>query len=197
MRKLCVSQEKRRCDLLEEKRKSNGKTPQQFLQEMPGQFVSETIASLQDLTRLPKPTTNGEIKERIDTYFNFCQERGMIPEIEGLAAALRTSRKTLYMWSRGSGCDSERMEIIENAKNLIHSFLMQASLRGKVPIPTGIFLMKNWLGYRDTVSIENSYPEKVEERKIMSMDELPRLTLDEDSEWSEKTEEPEKMNCDE
>ena len=144
------------------KKKSHGRTPQSFLQAMPGEFVSATISSLRDLTELPKPQTNEEIKARIDLYFDFCRDRQMIPEIEGLAASLKISRKSLYFWSQGRGCDSERQEIIENAKNLIHSFLMQASLRGKVPIPTGIFLMKNWLGYKDTISTEMYYANEPE-----------------------------------
>lgn len=57
---------------------------------------------------------------------------------------------------------------------LIAAYIEQALLSGKVSPPSGIFLMKNWLSYKDTVSIEESIPNK-EEKHVLTAAELPRL----------------------
>lgn len=57
-------------------------------------------------------------------------------------------------------------ELIQSAK----AFIEQAMLGGKISPPSGIFLMKNWLSYKDAISIEESMPRK-DERQIISADE--------------------------
>ena len=47
-------------------------------------------------------------------------------------------------------------------------------LRGKISPPSGIFLMKNWLSYKDAISIEESIPNK-ETKRILTAAELPKL----------------------
>lgn len=117
--------------------------------------ISEITENLIDLRNQPRPRTNAEIKQRIDWYFEFCRQRGMRPGIESLALALGISRATLYNWSQGSGCDSERQEIIQNAKMMLAAMLENLSMSGKLNPATSIFLYKNWLGYRDNISFEN------------------------------------------
>ena len=60
------------------------------------------------------------------------------------------------------------------AKSFIDSFLEQVTLSGQVSPPVGIFLLKNWCSYKDTVSIEESIPNK-EEKHVLTAAELPRL----------------------
>lgn len=47
-------------------------------------------------------------------------------------------------------------------------------LGGKISPPSGIFLAKNWLGYKDTISIEESIPEQTTERALTAA-ELPTV----------------------
>ena len=54
-------------------------------------------------------------------------------------------------------------------------------LQGKISPPSGIFLAKNWLGYKDQISIEESIPHDNEKKTIF---ELPVLR--------KRTEEPER-----
>ena len=42
------------------------------------------------------------------------------------------------------------------AKSFIDSFLEQATLSGQVSPPVGIFLLKNWCSYKDTISLEDA-----------------------------------------
>ena len=65
-------------------------------------------------------------------------------------------------------------ELIQSAKAFIGAFIEQAMLGGKISPPSGIFLMKNWLSYKDAISIEESIPNK-ETKRILTAAELPQL----------------------
>ena len=59
-------------------------------------------------------------------------------------------------------------------KSVYRSIIEQAMLGGKISPPSGIFLMKNWLSYKDAISIEESIPNK-ETKRVLSAAELPKL----------------------
>ena len=130
--------------------------PQGALDEMEPTTVQEIVTSLKELHDMGKPGTDAEIKKRIDDYFLFCQRSSIRPGIESLCMALHISRTTLFNWNAGINCSSYRHEIISTAKGFIAAFLEQAMARGKISPPSGIFLMKNWLNYKDTISFENA-----------------------------------------
>ena len=128
--------------------------PSQQLSDLSNEFVRETVQSLSELNELGKPETDQEVQERIDQYFQFCAQSGVRPGIESLCLSLHISRTTLFNWIRGYGCSPERKQIAERAKSFIGAFLEQSVLRGKISPPAGIFVMKNWLGYKYTISLE-------------------------------------------
>ena len=130
--------------------------PGQQLSVLPDDFVQETVKSLKELNEMGKPETDAEVQGRVDQYFQFCEDSGCRPGIESLCLALHISRTTLFNWVHGLGCSQERQDIAERAKSFIGAFLEQSVLRGKISPPSGIFIMKNWLGYRDTISFEDS-----------------------------------------
>lgn len=135
---------------------SKNNFPQAGLDNLEPEFVADVVQSLRELNEMGKPETDEEVKDRIDKYFEFCQRTGNRPGIESLCLALHISRTTLFKWNIGSNCSSYRQEIISNAKGFIAAFLEQAMTRGKISPPSGIFLMKNWLNYKDTISFENA-----------------------------------------
>ncbi|WP_287649978.1 hypothetical protein [Blautia sp.] len=136
---------------------SNSKSnlPSSQVNDLEPDLVAETVKSLLELNHLGKPETDTEVKNRVNQYFQFCQDTGTRPGIETLCLSLHISRTTLFNWSSGIGCSAERQEIIEKAKTFIAAFLEQIVLRGRISPPSGIFLMKAWLGYRDTISFED------------------------------------------
>lgn len=138
--------------------------PSQQLSDLPDDFVQETVQSLKQLNDMGKPETDTEVQERIDQYFQFCEDSGCRPGIESLCLSLHVSRTTLFNWVHGVGCSQERQQIAERAKSFIGAFLEQSVLRGKISPPSGIFIMKNWLGYRDTISFEDAAKNSVESR---------------------------------
>lgn len=133
-----------------------GKSPQGQLAELNPAKVKAIIHSLRELYDMGKPETNSELKERIDMFFQFCEDSNVRPGIQVLCTALHVSRTTLFRWSNGEDCDRERQEIIGMAKSFIDSFLEQVTLSGQVSPPVGIFLLKNWCSYRDTISLEDA-----------------------------------------
>lgn len=128
--------------------------PQSALEELPESFVNETVGSLRELSDLGKPETDEELKTRIDEYFAFCERTGCRPGIESLCIALHITRTTLFRWNAGISCSRRRQEIISTAKQFIAGFLEQCMMRGKLNPASAIFLAKNWLSYKDTVSFE-------------------------------------------
>ena len=133
--------------------------------------VQTLVTSILELNRMGRCRTNQELRDRIDQYFAFCQTHKMRPGIESLCTSLHITRTTLFQWKNGRDCDRERTEIIQQAINVIHTFLEQAGLQGKLNPATFIFLAKNWLGYKDTVSVEENTP-KMEERKGIDMKQM-------------------------
>lgn len=160
---------------------SKSNYPSEQVNDLDPDFVAETVKSLRELNDLGKPETDEEVRTRIDQYFEFCQDTGNRPGIESLCLALHISRTTLFNWASGTGCSTERQEIIEKAKNFIASFLEQIVLRGRISPPSGIFLMKAWLGYKDTVSIEEvlkEQPAQVSRASVAEIMERHKVALE-------------------
>lgn len=163
--------------------------PQGALDEMEPSTVQELVTSLKQLHDKGKPQTDNEIRKRIDEYFTFCQQSSIRPGIESLCMALHISRTTLFNWNNGTNCSGECQELIQSAKSFIGAYIEQAMLGGKISPPSGIFLMKNWLSYKDAISIEESIPNTTEKRAL-SAAELPKLgdwqqDKEQEIEWQE------------
>ncbi len=133
-----------------------GKPPQAVLDDMQPDKVQQITLSLIELGNLGKCRTDTEVDQRIEQYFDLCSQKKIRPGVESLSYALSISRKTFYAWSKGIGCSEYRQEQILKAKGLISAFVEQAFLSGQINPVSGIFLLKNWSGYRDTVSIEDA-----------------------------------------
>ncbi len=149
-----------------------GKGAQGQLTEMNPEKVRAIIHNLKELYDMGRPQDNEELRERIDAFFEFCEQSSVRPGVQALCTALHVSRTTLFRWSNGEDCDRERQEIISMAKSFIDSFLEQVTLSGQISPPVGIFLLKNWCSYKDTVSIEENTPKTDVRQHLMSREEL-------------------------
>lgn len=158
---------------------ARGVAPQTELDNIEPTKTHLIMESLLDLNNLGKPRTCDELKDRISQYFAYCERSSLRPGVESLAYAVGVSRITIYQWGLGNNCSPEWQEIILSAKGLIAAYLEQAALSGQINPATAIFLMKGWLGYSDTVSLEQKAEEEHERNKgksvIKSADLLPKL----------------------
>lgn len=130
--------------------------PQGQLDDMEPSAVQGLVTSLRELYERGKPETDEEVRQRIDEYFEFCERSSIRPGIESACMALHVGRTTFYNWSKGVGCSEKRQEYVEAAKGFISAYIEQALLSGKISPPSGNFLCKNWLGYKDSVSVEEA-----------------------------------------
>lgn len=135
------------------------------------QFVTTTVHSLRELAAAGKPTTVSELKERIDAYFTFCADRKMRPGIEALSLALGVSRVSFWNWTQGKHCSAEWQECCTQAWQTVAAFLEAASTAGRLTPPVAIFLMKNWLGYRDVADFKIVSNDD----RALTAEELPRF----------------------
>lgn len=135
------------------------------------------VDNLMQLNSLGKCKNNEEVRDRIQLFFDFCRDKAFRPGVESLATALCIHRNTLFQWSKGKNCDPERTEIINNALQIIHAFLEQSGLSGKLSPPSYIFLCKAWLGYRETSPVSDFKQEKDIDTVIPVDDLAKRLGL--------------------
>ena len=142
--------------------------PQAGLEKIDPKTVQAITMSLVDLYNKGKPKTDNEVRQRVNEYFEYCQASSLRPGVETLRTALHVSRSTLYEWSQGRNC----------SKSIIDSFLEQAMLSGKVNPATGIFYCKNWLGYHDSISLEESLP-RTSTQEALRAEDLPKLGAEE------------------
>lgn len=148
--------------------------PQAALDDIEPGAVQELVTSLKELHDKGRPQTDAEVEERINEYFEFCSRSSVRPGIESLCLSLHISRTTLFRWANGEDCSEYRQELIQTAKGFVNAYIEQAMLSGKISPPSGIFLMKNWLNYKDAISIEENTPlEKV--KGALTAAELPKL----------------------
>ena len=148
--------------------------PQAGLDNLEPAVVQQIVTSLKDLHDMGRPKTDKEVEQRIDDFFSFCECSGIRPGIESLCMSLHISRTTLFRWANGIDCSDYRQEVVQSAKSFIAAFIEQCMLGGKISPPSGIFLMKNWLNYKDTVSFEEAEPME-EKKKVITADDLPWL----------------------
>ena len=153
---------------------SKNRYPQAALDDVDPEVTQEIVTSLVDLHNMDKPKTDADVRHRIDEYFVLCENSSMRPGIETLCFALHISRTTLFNWCRGVGCSDDRRDAARSVKGFLSAYIEQVMLRGKISPPSGIFLMKNWLGYKDALSLEEAMPH-VETRRALTSAELPRL----------------------
>ena len=146
---------------------TKGYAPAQ-LDSIKPQKSQEITQSIMELNRLGKPKNNADLEKRIDDYIAFCGKSSLRPGIETLCCALDISRTTFFRWTHGEDCDKERQDIIIKARQKIHAFLEQAVMTGAINPVSGIFLMKNWMGYKDTYSLEELNSPSGEHKKTVA-----------------------------
>lgn len=102
-----------------------------------------------------------QVKNRVDSYFEFCNTNDIPPSPAGMARWLKTTARRLEKWRDGEYRKVTHQPIIEEAYNKIHEDLTNRLQNGSINPASGIFLLKNWFGYKDQQDI------KVEQKNPM------------------------------
>ena len=138
--------------------------PNAELKKLNGEdYTGLTVDNLMQLADLGPVRTDEELRQRIDTYFQFCADRNFRPGIETLCLSIGVSRQGFWNWCNNINTQTkspEWVELCQRARQLIISFLEVASINGRINPATSIFLLKNWANYSDTTKYEITEPEK-------------------------------------
>lgn len=94
-----------------------------------------------------------QVEERIGMYFKYCVENDRRPQVVGLCNWLGVSRQALNEWKNGEVRASTHGDIIKRAYGVLEEMWTDFMVYGKVNPPTGIFLAKNWYGYKDVADV--------------------------------------------
>lgn len=111
-----------------------------------------------ELMQLGKPDmTNTEaIRNHVITYFSICERNDMKPSVEGMSLAFGVDRKTISRWVNGvdsSQIPPDGRAYIKAAYTTLTAMMADYMQNGKINPVSGIFLMKNNMGYADQTEI--------------------------------------------
>ena len=107
--------------------------------------------------------TADDIENKVNDYFNYCNENNKPFTMSGLALFLDCSRMTLYQYENElikfnnvSENDKQRiMNAVKRAKRMVEAYQEEQLFIGKSPVGT-IFSLKNNFNWKDTQEINNN-----------------------------------------
>lgn len=94
-----------------------------------------------------------QVKNRITSYFDCCNKNDIAPSPPDLARWLKTSTDQLRRWRTGEFRKTTHQPLIEDAWTKLEADLVNRIQVGAISPPSGIFLLKNWFGYKDVQDI--------------------------------------------
>ena len=86
-------------------------------------------------------------------YFQYCADNDRKPQIVGMCNWLGISRQALNEWRNGDVRSATHGDIIKKACAIIEEMWADYMQAGKINPATGIFLAKNWYGYKDVADV--------------------------------------------
>lgn len=102
-------------------------------------------------SRVDERTTPAELAKYIGDYFEYCMKNDIRPGVEALSLYLGVTRITFFKWSKGV-TRKEFQPVAERARQVLAAYMEKVFQDGQINPVAGIFLMKNWYGYADTVT---------------------------------------------
>jgi len=131
----------------------NNPTIKMDIPETPGDNSRYLALARVSLTLPRIDTTDAkQVEERCFAYLDFCMEHDMKPHLIGMAAWLGVSRQTLWNW-RDKNLNPAVWSVIERMTSVMEMQWADYMQNGKINPASGIFLGKNWFGYRDEQAV--------------------------------------------
>lgn len=97
-----------------------------------------------------------QVKDRLEWYFDECENSGLKPTMMGMCNALGVSRQTMYNWGHGEYRSGTHLRTIQKYLNMLEEIWEMEMVEGKINPIVGIFLGKNHFGYADKQELELS-----------------------------------------
>lgn len=94
-----------------------------------------------------------QVDNRINEYFDFCEQTDRKPNVVGMANWLGVSKNTLSTWKNGEYRSETHSGIVKRAYDVLEELMVDYMQNGKINPANAIFLSKNLFGYRDTQDV--------------------------------------------
>lgn len=94
-----------------------------------------------------------QVEQRINQYFDFCEQNDRKPNMIGMANWLGVDRATVNSWKTGEYRSETHLPVIKRAVDILEELWVDYMLNGKVNPGSGIFLGKNMFQYKDVADI--------------------------------------------
>lgn len=120
------------------------------------EFVRKVLALNIDIRKLGqrgKPKTQQEMQDRIDEYFQLCQNAGLNPTVEGLALATDYDRRSLFDIQNGRQ-KLDFADTVKKAKDFIANYDAILASANKINSAVYCFRSKNFYGMKDVQQVE-------------------------------------------
>lgn len=108
-----------------------------------------------------------QVENRINMYFDFCEQNDRKPNMIGMANWLGVDRSTVNSWKKGEYRTETHSHVIKKAVDILEELWVDYMMNGKVNPGSGIFIGKNLFQYKDVqdvvVTPNNPYEQKSDE----------------------------------
>ena len=94
-----------------------------------------------------------QVENRINEYFDFCEQNDRKPNMIGMANWLGVSRETVNTWKRGEYRTTTHSDLIRKAVDVLEELWVDYMQNGRINPVSGIFLGKAMFQYQDRVDI--------------------------------------------
>lgn len=94
-----------------------------------------------------------QVAQRINEYFDACEQNDMKPNMVGMANWLGIDKTTLTSWKRGEYRSETHSPVITKALSVLEEQWVDYMQNGKINPASGIFLAKNMFQYKDTQDV--------------------------------------------
>ncbi len=108
-------------------------------------LANDYMSHILQVKRLPIIDTHDPkaVADRINEYFELCNENKEPPTMTTLALSLGVTRGTLYRWLKPGGCDSDIQKILEEANTFMMAYTEGALWKGRGNPVGKIFVAKH------------------------------------------------------
>lgn len=128
--------------------------PDKTAQLEPGEntkYIEHSLAMMD--WKKPDMKSVDAVQQRVIDYFQLCAKNDMKPTFAGMALAFGIDRRTLWKWCNdvpgGRKLAPEIRDTLKKGQQLLNAQMEDYMQNGKINPVSGIFLMKNNMGYTD------------------------------------------------
>jgi hypothetical protein len=94
-----------------------------------------------------------QVENRINQYFDFCEQNDRKPNMIGMANWLGVDRATVNSWKTGEYRSESHLPVIKKAVDILEELWVDYMMNGKVNPGSGIFIGKNLFQYKDVQDV--------------------------------------------